>query len=60
MNYLQDIVLELIKEKMSKAEESGTTSVGFLIDGYPRELEQGILFEKNVWINRIIETFIVI
>ncbi|XP_046821076.1 adenylate kinase isoenzyme 1 isoform X2 [Vespa crabro] len=43
-----DIVLELIKEKMEKASTEGTTKTGFLIDGYPRELEQGILFEKNV------------
>ncbi|KAI4494562.1 hypothetical protein M0804_000763 [Polistes exclamans] len=43
-----DIVLDLIKEKMEKARIEGTTKTGFLIDGYPRELEQGILFEKNV------------
>lgn len=43
-----DIVLELIKEQMDKAREEGITSTGFLIDGYPREKEQGILFEKNV------------
>lgn len=41
-------MLELIKEKMEKARTEGTTKTGFLIDGYPRELEQGILFEKNV------------
>ncbi|KAL6441931.1 hypothetical protein ACFW04_002363 [Cataglyphis niger] len=43
-----DIVLELIKEKMDKTRKEGTTKTGFLIDGYPREKEQGILFEKNV------------
>ncbi|KAF7406085.1 hypothetical protein HZH68_005454 [Vespula germanica] len=43
-----DIVLDLIKEKMEKACIEGTTKTGFLIDGYPRELEQGILFKKNV------------
>lgn len=43
-----DIVLELIKEKMNKAGSEGSTKVGFLIDGYPRELEQGILFEEKV------------
>lgn len=43
-----DIVLELIKEKMNKAESEGSTKIGFLIDGYPRELEQGILFEEKV------------
>lgn len=40
-----DTVLELLKEAMlAKA----ATSKGFLIDGYPRELEQGIRFEKEV------------
>ncbi|KAL2734231.1 adenylate kinase isoenzyme 1 [Vespula squamosa] len=43
-----DIVLDLIKEKMEKARIEGTTKTGFLIDGYPRELEQGILFEQNI------------
>lgn len=43
-----DIVLELIKEKMEKAKSEGTTKTGFLIDGYPRELEQGLLFEQKV------------
>lgn len=33
---------------MEKARKEGTTKTGFLIDGYPRELEQGILFKKNV------------
>jgi len=41
-------VLELIKEKMDKASKEGITKTGFLIDGYPREKEQGILFEQNV------------
>jgi len=41
-------VLELIKEKMEKAREEGITKTGFLIDGYPREKDQGILFEQNV------------
>lgn len=40
-----EVVLELIKEEMLKKLSS---SKGFLIDGYPREKEQGILFEKNV------------
>ena len=43
-----DIVLDLIRERMNKAKEEGSTRTGFLIDGYPRELDQGILFEKNV------------
>ncbi|EGI61147.1 PREDICTED: adenylate kinase isoenzyme 1 [Acromyrmex echinatior] len=43
-----DIVLELIKEQMDKAREEGTTKTGFLIDGYPREKDQGILFEEKV------------
>lgn len=33
---------------MEKAREEGTTKTGFLIDGYPREKDQGILFEQNV------------
>lgn len=40
-----DIVLELIKEAMFK---SRSTAKGFLIDGYPREKEQGIRFEEVV------------
>nr|XP_034185528.1 adenylate kinase isoenzyme 1 isoform X1 [Osmia lignaria] len=43
-----DIVLDLIRERMQKAKCEGATKTGFLIDGYPRELDQGILFEKNV------------
>jgi len=43
-----DIVLELIKEEMNKAREEGATKTGFLIDGYPREKDQGILFEEKV------------
>ncbi|XP_070176220.1 uncharacterized protein [Littorina saxatilis] len=40
-----DTVLELLKEAMiAKA----SSSKGFLIDGYPRELEQGLRFEKEV------------
>ena len=42
---LQDTVLELLKEAMvAKA----ASSKGFLIDGYPRELEQGTRFEQEV------------
>ena len=38
-------MLELLKEAMvAKA----ASSKGFLIDGYPRELEQGLRFEKEV------------
>jgi len=40
-----ETVLLLLKEAMlAKA----ATSKGFLIDGYPRELEQGLRFEKDV------------
>ncbi|XP_063981544.1 adenylate kinase isoenzyme 1-like [Diachasmimorpha longicaudata] len=42
-----DVVLSLIKERMDKARAEGGT-VGFLIDGYPREKDQGIQFEKDV------------
>jgi len=37
-------VLSLIKSNMKKAKNSK----GFLIDGYPREIEQGIEFEKTI------------
>ncbi|KAL5011338.1 hypothetical protein ScPMuIL_009889 [Solemya velum] len=40
-----ETVLQLLKEAMIK---KAATSKGFLIDGYPRELEQGIKFEKEV------------
>ncbi|XP_064650272.1 uncharacterized protein LOC135501836 [Lineus longissimus] len=40
-----EVVLQLIREAMKK---HAATSKGFLIDGYPRELEQGIKFEKEV------------
>nr|KAG5689881.1 hypothetical protein BaRGS_002392 [Batillaria attramentaria] len=40
-----DTVLELLKEAMLA--KAGTAK-GFLIDGYPRELEQGTRFEKEV------------
>lgn len=39
---------------MQKVKEEKLTEIGFLIDGYPRELGQGLLFEKNVSINIII------
>ncbi|XP_015113290.1 adenylate kinase isoenzyme 1 isoform X1 [Diachasma alloeum] len=42
-----DVVLSLIKERMEKARAEGGKA-GFLIDGYPRELDQGIQFEKDV------------
>ncbi|XP_022084207.1 adenylate kinase isoenzyme 5-like isoform X2 [Acanthaster planci] len=41
----QETVLELLKENMlAKAD----TSTGYLIDGYPREVQQGIEFEKQI------------
>ncbi|XP_012945392.1 adenylate kinase 8 [Aplysia californica] len=40
-----DTVLQLLKEAMV---DKVATSTGFLIDGYPRELEQGLRFEKEV------------
>jgi len=41
-----ETVLTLIKTAMVKAMKSGTK--GFLIDGYPREVEQGIAFENQI------------
>lgn len=40
-----EVVLDLLKEAIYKALPD---SKGFLIDGYPREKEQGILFEKKI------------
>ena len=41
----QDTVLQLIRDKMAS---EFARSKGFLIDGYPREMDQGIRFEKEV------------
>jgi len=40
-------VLDLITEAMNKAVSSGSCN-GFLIDGYPREIDQGIKFEAKI------------
>ncbi len=40
-------VLDLITEAMNEAVTSGGCK-GFLIDGYPREIEQGLKFEEKV------------
>lgn len=40
-----DAVLGLLTESMLV---NATSSKGFLIDGYPRELEQGLTFEKQI------------
>lgn len=40
-----EVVLDLLKEAIVK---NLPTSKGFLIDGYPREKEQGILFEERI------------
>ncbi|XP_030749659.1 adenylate kinase isoenzyme 1 isoform X2 [Sitophilus oryzae] len=40
-----EVVLDLLKEAIYNALP---TSKGYLIDGYPREKEQGILFEQHV------------
>ena len=42
---LQETVLTLLKEAMMK---KAASSKGFLIDGYPRELDQGKRFEADV------------
>ncbi|MFH4975318.1 hypothetical protein AB6A40_002027 [Gnathostoma spinigerum] len=41
-----EIVLDLIKEAIVEAVEKG--SKGFLIDGYPREVKQGVQFEEEI------------
>lgn len=40
-----EVVLDLLREAIVKELPN---SKGFLIDGYPREKEQGILFEKSI------------
>ena len=40
-----ELVLEMIKKAML---EKVATSKGFLIDGFPRELNQGLQFDKEV------------
>lgn len=40
-----EVVLDLLREAIVK---NLPTSKGFLIDGYPREKEQGILFEQKI------------
>ncbi|CAJ0954253.1 unnamed protein product, partial [Mesorhabditis belari] len=41
-----EVVLDLVKEAMLKKVAQGTK--GFLIDGYPREVAQGIQFEGEI------------
>ncbi|CAI5456011.1 unnamed protein product [Caenorhabditis angaria] len=41
-----EVVLTLVKEAMLKAVAKG--SKGFLIDGYPREVSQGVQFENEI------------
>lgn len=42
---VQDVVLELLRENITA---KASSSKGFLIDGYPREMGQGIKFEEQV------------
>jgi hypothetical protein len=44
-NIVQETVLELLRENIAA---KASTSKGFLIDGYPREMDQGIKFEEQV------------
>ena len=39
-----ETVLEMIKNKINE----NSDAAGFLIDGYPREVEQGLQFEKTI------------
>ena len=41
------VVLDMIKEAMLAKVK---TANGFLIDGYPRKVEQGVEFEKEVFV----------
>ncbi len=45
----REIVLDLIKAAIEK---KVATAKGFLIDGYPREVEQGVDFENKVSTNK--------
>lgn len=47
-------ILDMLKEAMM---EKASTSKGFLIDGYPRAVEQGIEFEKQVRLLRYFKIF---
>ena len=42
-----EVTLDLLKDAMHTAVKQGTV-VGFLIDGFPRELDQGKAFHKKV------------
>ena len=46
-----EIVLDMIRDAILKRVH---TSKGFLIDGYPRQVDQGIAFEKEVCLNEFI------
>lgn len=41
-------MLTLIKERIAKAQSENPGLKGVLVDGYPRELDQGLQFEKTV------------
>ena len=41
---LKEIVIQLLKDAMLKHPDSP----GFLIDGFPREISQGVQFEEEV------------
>ena len=43
-NLTQDITVSLLKDAMLKRDQAN----GFLIDGFPREMEQAKIFEENV------------
>jgi len=43
-----DLVLDLVEKAMLKAVEGGAK--GFLIDGYPRDVDQGKRFEEKVFL----------
>lgn len=42
---VQEVVLELLRENITA---KASSSKGVLIDGYPREMDQGIKFEEQV------------
>jgi adenylate kinase len=50
-----EVVLDLIKEAMLEAVKKGTK--GFLIDGYPREVAQGEMFEREIQPSKLVIYF---
>ncbi len=44
----REIVSELVKQRIEHYEKNSTEDLGYVLDGYPRTIEQAIHFEQNV------------